>query len=177
MVVVAIGLAAAALVFIYAGLYNVAADDAHTAPVYALLEIVRDRSIAVRSRDIQVPVLEAPGMIATGARHYDAMCAECHRAPGQRESELRRGLYPQPPDLTRHVHANVAEKFWIIKHGIKLSGMPAWGQTHDDAGIWALVAFLGKLPELTPAQYQALAQAHSATGHEHSPRGHPDGNK
>jgi len=107
-------------------------------------------------------------LIATGAEHYAAMCSECHLAPDKKESEIRSGLYPQPPDLTKHLHASPAEMFWVIKHGIKMSGMPAWGKTHDDSSIWGLVAFLQKLPELTPAQYQALAGAEGESHHHHS---------
>ena len=108
-------------------------------------------------------------MIATGARHYAAMCSGCHLAPDEtNDSDMRAGLYPKPPDLTKHLHASPAEAFWVIKHGIKMSGMPAWEVTHDDASIWGLVAFLQKLPELTPAQYQALARTEGESYHQHS---------
>jgi mono/diheme cytochrome c family protein len=86
------------------------------------------------------------------------MCVDCHLAPGAKQSEMREGLYPQPPDLTQHVDASPAEMFWVIKHGIKMSAMPAWGKTHDDGSIWGLVAFVQKLPELTPDQYRGLVR-------------------
>jgi mono/diheme cytochrome c family protein len=156
-----IGFAAGALaaLFVYAGVFDVAADVPHSAIVYAGMEAVRDRSIAVRAKDIQVPPLDDPKLIAEGAEHYDAMCIGCHLAPGFKQSELRDGLYPQPPDMTEHIDAGTAEMFWVIKHGIKMSAMPAWGKTHDDQSIWALVAFLQKLPELTRDQYEALVAA------------------
>ncbi|WP_244859103.1 c-type cytochrome [Shewanella dokdonensis] len=44
----------------------------------------------------------------------------------------------------------------MIKHGVKMSAMPAWGFSHDDPTIWSMVAFLMKLPDLSPAQYQEL---------------------
>ena len=113
-------------------------------------------------------------MIATGAEHYAAMCTDCHLAPDKREdSDIRAGLYPKPPDLTKHIDATPPEMFWVIKHGIKMSGMPAWGKTHDDASIWGLVAFLQKLPELTPAQFRALARTEGEPHHQHS-HGEPD---
>jgi mono/diheme cytochrome c family protein len=115
-----------------------------------------------------VPALDDAKLIETGARHYAEMCSDCHLAPGKSESEIRAGLYPQPPDLTRHLHASPAEAFWVIKHGIKMSGMPAWGKTHDDSSIWGLVAFLQKLPELTPAQYLALAKPEGESHHQHT---------
>jgi hypothetical protein len=87
------------------------------------------------------------------------MCVDCHLAPGAKQSDIREGLYPQPPDLTEHADASPAEMFWVIKHGIKMSAMPAWGKTHDDGSIWGLVAFVQKLPELTPDQYRGLIHA------------------
>jgi len=98
------------------------------------------------------------------------MCADCHFAPGTQQSEIREGLYPQPPNLTEKTDLVPAEMFWAIKHGIKMSAMPAWGKTHDDQNIWGIVAFLQQLPDLTPEQYRALVQSNSR-GHEPS---HPD---
>ena len=150
------------------------------------MELVRDRSIAVRIKDVQVPPLDDPELVADGAEHYAAMCAGCHLAPGIKQSELREGLYPQPPNLTERIDAGPAEKFWIVKHGIKMSAMPAWGKTHDDRSIWGIVAFLQRLPELTAEQYRALVDAQddrhdhhddavSEHGHEegHQPRSRP----
>lgn len=157
-----------AAAFVYFGVFNAAADVPHWPFVYHLMETVRQRSIAVRAKDIQVPPLDDPAMIADGAEHYSAMCTGCHLAPGVTDSEIRPGLYPQPPNLSQHLHASPAEMFWTIKHGIKMSAMPAWGATHDDQAIWGMVAFLQKLPELTPHQYQALAHSTSeGEGHHH----------
>lgn len=65
------------------------------------------------------------------------------------ESAARTGLYPQPPNLAQHRVAP-GTAFWVIKHGLKMTGMPAWGETHDDASIWSIVAFLQRRPDLTP---------------------------
>lgn len=160
---------ASIFVFVYTGIFNVAADAPHSALTYTIMETVRSRSIAARARDVRPPVLDDAALVATGAEHYAAMCTECHLSPDKKEdSEIRAGLYPQPPDLTKHVHANPAEMFWVIKHGIKMSGMPAWGKTHDDSSIWGLVAFLQKLPDLSLAQYQALAKTGEESQHQHS---------
>lgn len=163
------GVAVASMfVFVYAGFFNVAADAPHSAFTYTVMEAIRSRSITVRVKDVQPPPLDDEKLVATGAEHYAAMCSGCHLSPGQKDSEIRAGLYPRPPDLTRHLHASPAEEFWVIKHGIKMSGMPAWGMTHDDSSIWGLVAFLQKLPELSPAQDQALAKTEEKSHHEHS---------
>jgi mono/diheme cytochrome c family protein len=161
-------LVASAFVFVFAGIFNIAADAPHSAFTYTIMETIRSRSIATRVGDVQPPPLDDAKLIATGAEHYAAMCTGCHLAPDKKESEIRAGLYPRPPDLTKPLHASPAEAFWVIKHGIKMSGMPAWGKTHDDSSIWGLVAFLQKLPDLTPAQYQALAKADEGSNHHHS---------
>lgn len=151
---------------VYSGAFDVAADSPHTRAVYQLLETLRDRSITVRSAAIQVPPLSDPSMIAEGAEHYSAMCSGCHLAPGARDSEIRPGLYPQPPDLTRSPPPAPARAFWVIKHGIKMTAMPAWGTTHSDAAIWNIVAFLQKLPAMTPEQFRSLAGESAAADHD-----------
>ena len=148
-------LAAGAGVFVYSGLYNIGADDHHTKPVFAILQTLRDRSIHVRSEDIKVPDLEDPKLILKGAGQYAAMCTDCHLNPGMTDSEIRPGLYPQPPNLSQ-IRIDPKDAFWVIKHGLKMSAMPAWGFSHDDATIWSMVAFVEKLPGMTPAEYKAI---------------------
>ncbi|WP_242112715.1 c-type cytochrome [Luteimonas aquatica] len=158
-------LAAGGAVALYSGAYNVGADVPHTRPVYALLDIARERSIASRARQLQVPPgLDDPANIRQGAGNYAAMCVGCHLAPGMPDTELRKGLYPQPPDLTQEDVA-AAEAFWTIKHGIKASGMPAWGRSMDDPYIWNMVAFLRVLPKLDKVEYDALVAG--SGGHSH----------
>ena len=155
---VVLGLGAA--VFVRSGIYDMGADAPHAPLTLTLLENLRDNATKAHSRDIAVPAdLDSPARIAQGARIYSTRCTGCHLAPGTTQSELRTGLYPQPPDLATDGIDDTAEAFWIIKHGIKMSAMPAWGKTHNDAEIWSVVAFLHKLPELSPAQYQQLAHA------------------
>jgi mono/diheme cytochrome c family protein len=166
---------AAVAIFAYSGAFDVAADAPHSAAVNWLMEVVRDRSIAVRTREIQVPALDDTKLVVQGAEHYDSMCVGCHLAPGVKDTEIRTGLYPQPPNLTEHPHASPAEIFWVIKHGIKMTAMPAWGKTHDDQIIWSLVAFLQKLPELSRDQYQALIGATGELHHKLHPNAHDGG--
>lgn len=157
--------AVAGAIAVYSGAYNVAADAPHTRPVYALLEAARKRSIAVRADDLQPPAgLSDPARIRQGAGNYDAMCTGCHLSPGSGPTELSRGLYPAPPDFTRAAPPS-AEAFWVIKHGIKASGMPAWGASMGDEYIWNMAAFLQELPKLDQAQYRALVAG--SGGHSH----------
>jgi mono/diheme cytochrome c family protein/ketosteroid isomerase-like protein len=148
-------LVAGAAVFVYSGVYNVGADDPHTRPMFALMQTVRSRSIHARSKDISVPKLDDEQLILKGAGQYAAMCTGCHLKPGMTDSEIRSGLYPQPPNLSQ-VRVDPQDAFWVIKHGLKMSAMPAWGLTHDDDTIWSMVAFLQKLPDLTPEQYKDI---------------------
>lgn len=154
---------------VYSGRYPIGADRPHLPATRALIDALRDHATEAAAKSVTVPRLGDPMQVAKGAAHYDEMCTGCHRAPGQPESELRLGLYPQPPDLTRQGIDDPAEAFWIIKHGIKLTAMPAWGKSHTDAQIWALVAFLQQLPRLTPTQYrQRVASAQAMdSGHGH----------
>lgn len=142
--------------FVYSGLYNIGADEPHARPVFALLQALRDRSIRRHAEDLVVPDLGDPQLILKGAGQYAAMCTGCHLRPGVEDSELRKGMYPQPPNLSK-VHVDPQDAFWVIKHGIKMSAMPAWGMAgHDDLTIWSMVAFIEKLPGMTPTQYKAI---------------------
>jgi len=172
-----------ALGFLYSGLYPIGADTPHNALTYWGLETLRERSIARASADLKVPPLDDPAMLLAGGADYNDMCATCHLKPGKATSDLAQGLYPAPPNLSKPASQqapltkNLAEgaaarQFWIIKHGIKASAMPAWGPTHDDARIWAMVAFLQKLPTLTPDQYQILTAREGGEAMDHEAMDH-----
>ncbi len=178
-VIVIAVLLAAALGLVYGGAYNVAADDPHWSVTQSVLETARERSVATRANDIEVPKLDDPQLVAMGAEHYAEMCTGCHLAPGMSDSELRKGLYPRPPNLVEHgQHRRPEQTFWIIKHGLKMTGMPAWGMTHDDRSIWGMVAFLQKLSDLSPEEYRELVAQGSGRGHgeteHHHERGHDE---
>ena len=145
---------------IFTGLYDIGADAPHTPPVHWLIETLRDRSIDVRARGITAPAdLNDPKRISTGAGLYASMCSGCHLAPGMERTEISQGLYPPAPELSRPLEHSPAEEFWMIKHGVKLTAMPAWGRTHSDELMWDMVAFVRKLPTLSPAQYQAIVKS------------------
>ena len=147
-------------VVIYTGIYNIAADTPHTQTVYWLLKTVQERSIFVRATDVVVPPnLADPARITSGAAQYSEMCSGCHLAPGMRRTEISQGLYPRAPELRRGSELTPAEEFWVVKHGVKMTGMPAWGITHDDELLWDVVAFLRKLPELSPEQYESIVKS------------------
>jgi mono/diheme cytochrome c family protein len=159
-VLVAVVAALGGFGFVYSGAYNIGADSPHTKLVYWLLETTRDQSVAAHARDVpQAPDLADPARIAAGAGLYAEMCSGCHLAPGMEETEIAQGLYPAAPDFAQGNDLSPQEQFWVIKHGIKASGMAAWGKTHSDTLIWDMVAFLQHEGKLTPEQYQALVKS------------------
>jgi mono/diheme cytochrome c family protein len=160
-----LGSALLLVLFAFSGAYDVAADRPHTAPVAAFLNVVRERSIMRRAQAVQVPSLNDPARVREGAEHYSAMCVDCHLAPGITVSEIRAGLMPPPPNLSQEpIDPGVA--FWAIKHGIKMTGMPAWGKTHDDEEVWNIVSFVHQLPHMTSSEYRAMTAITETEEHE-----------
>ena len=159
--------------FVYSGIYNVAATDQHWGLTEQILETVRTRSIKAHAADIQVPPgLDNPDRLRMGVEHFAAHCAVCHGGPGVPKGDIGKGLYPPAPDLAHtSTHLSEAEMFWVIKNGIKMTGMPAWAD-HSDEEIWATVAFLKKLPGMTPEEYAKLIM--SAMGHGGHQQPHSD---
>ena len=163
--VVAIAISA----LIYAGIYDVAATEPHWSVTTWLLETARVRSIKVYSAGIQVPPgLDDPAKVLIGVEHYAAHCAVCHGAPGVPKGDIARGLYPPPPDLAKTAPLyTTAQLFWIAKHGIKMTGMPAWSD-HSDDELWAIVAYLEKLPGMSEQDYARLLAASMAHAGHHA---------
>lgn len=152
---------------------SIAADSAHSPSITKFIEWAREQSVARQAKDIIPPTdLASEERTRRGAGNYEAMCVSCHLSPGVEDSEIRKGLYPSPPNLsqagaTTEEQVADARRFWIIKHGIKGSGMPAWAKGGmDDEAIWDLVAFIKVLPRLSAADYQALIA--TSEGHSHA---------
>lgn len=166
MIAVVLGVALYAI----SGLYDVAATAPHTRPVFWLVETVRSRSIHRHADDIPVPTtLADEARVTSGAEHFSAHCAVCHGAPDADAAALARGMYPEPPSLRlARSRYEPNELFWIIKNGIKLTGMPAWSD-HGDDEIWNTVAFLQKLPDMGPEEYRRMAAAKDGSSRHRPP--------
>jgi mono/diheme cytochrome c family protein len=147
----------------FTGAYQVGADVPHWGITRHAIGFLREHTIERRVADIKPPPLDDPALVKLGAQHYAEMCVGCHLAPGMGHSDLRDGLYPKPPNLTRFA-PDPAEAFWIIKHGLKMTAMPAWGATHDDHTIWAMVAYLQKQPRMSVDEFRTLTANASAMG-------------
>jgi mono/diheme cytochrome c family protein len=163
--------AAGGAYFIFSGTYNVAATNQDPEWMNWALSETREQSIERRSEDVIPPadtVLNDPKTIREGYEHYNEMCVVCHGAPGVEAGEARQGLNPKPPLLAKVAGGtSVREMFWVIKHGIKMTGMPAWGPTHSDDKIWSIVAFVKKLPGMSPEEYKAMAEGSVPETKEH----------
>jgi mono/diheme cytochrome c family protein len=169
----AIVVAAIGAAVIQSGGLDFAADVPHSAVTFRLIEWARESSIAHQADGIATPGdLASADRIRRGAGNYEAMCTGCHLEPGGADTEIRKGLYPTPPNLSvpddeaPDEHED-AHRFWIIKHGIKGSGMPAWSRGGmEDEAIWDLVALLKALPGMNAQRYHELVE--SSEGHVHA---------
>jgi mono/diheme cytochrome c family protein len=148
--------AAGAAAFVYFGVYNVAATEEHTAPVYYLLHYAMKRSVSVRADRVKVPDLSDPEHARKGFVLYREHCLQCHGAPGIAPEPAALGLRPEPLDLAGRAGREwrLAEIYRVVKHGIKPTGMPAWEFRLSEAEIWDLTAFIKVLPTISPKEYK-----------------------
>jgi mono/diheme cytochrome c family protein len=167
-----LGLAAAlggAIVF--GGVLSVAATEPEPELLQWLLSTTMKSSVENHARDIVVPDgidLADPALAQRAFGHFSVACTPCHGGPG---IEPAPWLVLDPParslaDTAADWEDN--ELYWIVKHGIQMTGMPALGPTHEDADLWAIAAFVRQLPDMTAEHYQQMATRHAAAhaGHE-----------
>ena len=154
--VLATAVVAGVTVFVWSGFYDISATAQHIQPVHSLLEVVGRQSIRRHAREIVAPRLDDPAQVARGALCYRDKCQVCHGGPGVAQGDIGRSMQPLPgPLVDAGRRFSPAELYWVMKKGIKMSGMPAWEFRMSDADLWATVAFLDRLPALTPAQFRA----------------------
>ncbi|WP_375276274.1 c-type cytochrome [Methylorubrum thiocyanatum] len=155
----------AAATAIYAGVFNVAATEPHWALTSWVLDTARVRSIRAHAAGLLPP----PGYddqvrLVPAVGHFAEHCATCHGGPGTKRSVVAEGMYPEPPDLKEAAQRySAGELFWILKNGIKMSGMPSMASDGDEM-LWATVALLRKLPEISDDEYNDLWMQAQATG-------------
>lgn len=139
------------------GLYDISATDQHLAPTYWLLDNAMKYSVKRRAKDIQVPALGSKDQLERGLALYRAQCENCHGAPGVAPEPFALGMTPAPVPLVHTARAwQPAEIFWVVKEGIKMTGMPAWKYRMTDEEIWSVVAFLPAMAGMTPSQYKGI---------------------
>ncbi len=156
LVVAAVG----ATAFVWSGVYNIAASSPHTQAVYSLLETTMQQSVRLRARSIEPPALDTPGLFERGAACYQDRCELCHGGPSVAQNDIALGMQPLPgPLVDANLRWKARELYWITRNGITMSGMPAWKLQLADSDIWAIVAFVQRLPQLSPSDYRQLMKS------------------
>lgn len=159
------GLFAAGMLFAWSGLFNVAASSGHWPVTDWFLHWVMRNSVKTHAAFSAPDDPKAPRVLVSAAGHFAGACASCHGAPGQRPSPVMQAATPPAPDLSVNARQWTDKQlYWILKHGVKYSGMPAWPAPERGDEIRAMVAFVRALPGMTPAQYRALTQDAAAAG-------------
>ncbi|HDZ36712.1 MAG TPA: cytochrome c [Marinobacter sp.] len=147
----------ALLAVMYTGAFNIATAWEDPALLRWVLVTTRESSIERRAQTVQAPDLDVTNRINNGFHRYREACALCHTPPGGKLSPLAKGLNPEPPDLSKGEDVmSDAEVFWVLKNGIRMTGMPAWSPAYSDQELWDIVAFLKALPDLGTEGYRAL---------------------
>lgn len=173
LVLVLVLVVAVAVAVAYGGAYDIAASRGHTAGMRWFMDTTMHSSIRSRAGDADAQRVAGADLDA-GASEYKSMCEHCHGGPGVDPAGWSRGMLPQPPHLVEEARDwEPAEVVWIVRHGIKYTGMPAFGDGHREETLWDIAAFVKALPGMTPVEYRARGHAPadpddpSAT-HDHS---------
>jgi len=141
------------------GVLNFAADPEQSDITDLYFRLASRQSIALRSYDLALQPTDDTEMVARAAGHYEMVCADCHGSPAGPPARFAHDLSPQPPLLMQQMDRwrPDARLFWTVKHGIRRTAMPAWPSQQRDDEVWDMVAFLGAMPQMSAAQYRAMA--------------------
>lgn len=156
-VVILLGLSAlAAIVVVGIVRRGISARGQPTGIEATIARRLRHLAIPRGARDLKNPVPASPEVLRDAMAHFADHCASCHGNDGKGQTAIGQNLYPKAPDMTGNdtQHLSDGELFYIIKNGVRFTGMPAWGEDtpQDDHSSWGLVRFLRYLPKLTPAE-------------------------
>ncbi|MDX1583571.1 MAG: c-type cytochrome [Thermoanaerobaculia bacterium] len=140
------------------GIIPIKASAGHWTITKWFLSFSMERSVSLHARGIEVPDdLDDPAKILRGAGHYETACSSCHGIPSLKKPRIASELTPEPPYLPDVISLwEPAELFYIVKHGVKMTGMPAWPARERDDEVWSVVAFLLRFPEMDEAGYHEL---------------------
>jgi mono/diheme cytochrome c family protein len=144
--------------FISGAIY-IGADKPHSAITTWVLHNAMEHSVKSHCKSLKPPQTN-DSLIKFGFAHFHAMCVMCHVAPGFEPSEVGRGLTPPPPNLQKAlVNWNSTEKYWIVEHGVKMTGMPSFGVTHSREELNAIVSFLQIFPNMSKTEYAGFVNS------------------
>jgi cytochrome c553 len=146
------------------GVIPIAASSGHFRITAWLLHFTMRRSVATHTLGDELPELDEPSLVLKGAGQYESACSPCHGRPGGRLPRVPRAMTPPPPPLGPGLTDkwDREELFYIVKHGIKFTGMPGWPTQQRDDEVRAMVAFLQTLPELDAEGYRRLVHGDAA---------------
>jgi cytochrome c553 len=145
------------------GIVPIKASSRHWAITAWLLEFSKQRSVSTHTLGINAPPLDDPRMVVVGGAYYEIGCRPCHGSPELRQPRIAARMTPPPVYLPPRIAKRAAEElFYVIKHGIKFTGMPGWPAPGRDDEVWTMVAFLKRLPFLNAAEYARVTRAESA---------------
>ena len=144
--------------FLYSGLYDVSASTPDNPYLAWAMHVTSDASVGARLGANVVPAgLDNSDTIKAGGKLFVKNCAVYHGEPGVPPTHIAEGLNPAPPDLFRASRKpDPQENFQFIHNGVKMTAMPAFGETEGNEHVWQMVAFFNKLPGTSPANYVAL---------------------
>jgi cytochrome c553 len=147
-----------ATLVVVSGVIPIGASSGHWPITNWLLDFAKVRSVKTHSMRIQPPPLDDSELVVRGAAHYALGCAPCHGGPDAKVPPVMTGMTPPPPELTdEHIERwSTPQLFSIVKHGIKFTGMPGWSVQQRDDEIWAVVAFLTRMPQMNAGGYREL---------------------
>lgn len=154
LLVLGVGVVAGVTLFV-ASAGGFSARDEPTAAERIVARAVRRWATPRQARTATNPAPFTPDAWTEARAHFADHCATCHANDGSGQTEIGRNLYPKAPDmrLPETQRLTDGELYWIIENGIRLTGMPAWGQDGgDDQDTWKLVHFIRRLKDLTPEQ-------------------------
>lgn len=147
------------------GVVPIKASSGHWRITAAILDFAKVRSVTMHSMGMRPPLsLDDPALILRGAGHYESGCYPCHGRPGASVPPVMAVMTPPPPELSARIQRwRPQDLFSIVKHGIKFTGMPAWPAQQRDDEVWAMVAFLRRMPALDAAAYRELVYGPTVT--------------
>jgi len=141
-----------ALVVTRLGLMPVSADGTHSRLEARIMPAVLHASIARHASGETNPIPLNQDNLKAGIDTYKAMCARCHSTPNGEPSVYGQSFYPPAPKLPEGMAQYTdSQLFWVIKHGIRNTGMPAWGSMLSDEEIWQIVSLLKNSQDLPPS--------------------------
>jgi len=153
-------------------MHGLSARDNPTGVEKFVALMVRKMAMPTQAKNLKNPSTATPELMTEARRHFADHCATCHGNDGSGNTSIGRNLYPKAPDMRLPATQNLTdgELYYIIHNGIRLTGMPAWGEANKkdaDEDTWQLVLFIRHLPRLTPAEEKDMELSNPKSTMEH----------